>query len=175
MNPVNDGGPPSINVTININVTNNGTWNQYFYGFVPGDHYTVTIQQIDTQGAESMTDQPKVATKKRARAIPRPGPNDIPVGGTGTFVAQLNNNGVPVDPVAPWAWTTDDAQAVITPDPSDPTGGTVEISIPAGDPATQVVITASTTDPTGATVSASLTVPVSTVPAIYTVVITQTA
>ena len=126
-----------------------------------------------------MADQSKAKPGKPTAkpATGKPGGNGITVGGQGTFVAQLLNNGVPMDLPAgsTWAWSDDDPNSTITLDPSDPTGGTVIITVPASDTATQVTVTAATTDPNGAAVSGSLVVPIAPGVSIFTVTVTQTA
>ena len=91
------------------------------------------------------------------------------------FNAVLQDNGatIALPAGATFTWTTSDATATVTPEASDPTGATVTVTIPAGDPATSVTITASTTDPTGAPVSGNLVVSVTAVPQQFTVVVTQ--
>lgn len=97
------------------------------------------------------------------------------VGGTGKFLAQLEDNGQPIALPAgsTWVWATNDTGTTVAADPADTTGGTVDVTIPAGDTNTTVTITASTTDPTGATQSGSLTFPVLPVPQKFTVTVSQ--
>jgi hypothetical protein len=150
-------------IFIEINVYGNWIWNFY----APQAHYSVLVKQI---GESPMP-------KPLSRAMPRAGGNGITTGGQGTFQAQLNNNGVPVSLPggSSWDWTTDDTLATITIDTSDPTGGTVDISIPANDTATQIIVTASTTDPDGNVVTGTLTVPVTPGVSMFTVTVTQIA
>ena len=120
---------------------------------------------------------PTAPLKRISRAVPMPGANGITVGSSGTFLAQLNNNNVPIalPPGSSWDWSTDDPSAIITLEPSDPTGGTVNIAIPASDTTTSIVVTAATTDPNGTAVTGSLTVPISPGVSLFTVTVTQTA
>lgn len=109
--------------------------------------------------------------------------NGITVGKSGTFNAQLLDNGQPVSlPLGgSWTWTTSDPEATVAvdpafPDPSnDPTGASVTVTVPATDTATTITVTASATDPTGATQSGSITVPITPATNIFTVSVTQTA
>lgn len=112
-----------------------------------------------------------------AHSKPKPGGNGIPAGGQGTFQAQLLNAGVPMDlpPGSSWQWSDDDPSSTITMDPSDPTGATVIVTVPASDTASQLILTAVTTDPNGNAVTGTLTVPVNPEVSVFTVVITQTA
>ena len=101
--------------------------------------------------------------------------NGITQGNQGTFVAQLEANGsnIVLPAGSSWAWSASDTTAVITPVTSDPTGGTVTVAVPAGDPSTTVTVTASTVDPAGGTVSGSVTVPVLAQAVVYTVTVGQ--
>ena len=99
----------------------------------------------------------------------------VVLGASGKFLAQLLDNGspIPLPSGSSWSWSSDDTNATITADATDATGATVDVSIPAGDPATTVTLTASTTDPTGAAVSGTLQFPVLPVPQVFTVQISQ--
>jgi len=118
-----------------------------------------------------------LAHKTLNRSVPRPGGNGIAIGGQGTIQAQLNNNGVPISlpSGSSWQWSDDDVQSQITLDPTDPTGGTIFITVPANDTSTSLTVTASTTDPNGAAVSGSLVVPLTPGVNMFTVVVTQIA
>ena len=99
----------------------------------------------------------------------------ISQGATGTFAAQLEDNGNPIDlpSGSTFTWTTDDTNAVITPS-ADTLSATIAIA--ADDAATQIVVTATTVDPQGNPVAGSLTVPI--IPGVahtFTVQVTQTA
>lgn len=101
--------------------------------------------------------------------------NGVVVGATGKFLAQLLDNGSPIalPAGASWSWSADDTTVTITPDTADATGATVDVAIPAGDPATTVTLTASTTDPAGQGVKGELSFPVLPVPQNFTVSISQ--
>ena len=97
----------------------------------------------------------------------------IEAGSQGTFIAQLEDNGNPVNlPVgSTFAWTADDTAATIVPS-ADSLSAVV--TVPATDTATSITITATTTDPNGASVSGSVTVSI--VPGVthtFTVMVTQ--
>lgn len=98
--------------------------------------------------------------------------NGITAGATGTFLAQLLDNGVAVATQPSFTWSASDPSVTIAPG-ADTTSAVV--TVPAGDTGTSVTITASATDPTGATQSGSITVPILPVPQQFTVVVTQTA
>ena len=101
--------------------------------------------------------------------------NGITTGKSGTFVAELMDNGeaTPLPTGSKWAWSSSDAAATITADPSDATGATADVAIPATDTSTTITVTASTTDPTGATQSGSITVPISSQAPVFTVTVSQ--
>jgi hypothetical protein len=97
----------------------------------------------------------------------------IEAGSQGTFIAQLEDNGNPVNlPVgSTFAWTADDTTATIAPS-ADSLSAVVTVT--ATDTATSITITATTTDPNGASVSGSVTVSI--VPGVthtFTVMVTQ--
>ena len=157
---------PCDDVIISIEIHGDWIWNFYSE---PQARYTVTVVQI---GESNM-----LAHKTLNRSVPRPGGNGIAIGGQGTIQAQLNNNGVPISlPTgSSWQWSDDDVQSQITLDPTDPTGGTIFITVPANDTSTSLTVTASTTDPNGAAVSGSLVVPLTPGVNMFTVVVTQIA
>lgn len=97
--------------------------------------------------------------------------NGITDGGSGTFAAVLELNGVSVSSQPSFTWTTNVADAVVTPSADTLS---VTISVPAGETATSITVTATTTDPTGKSVSGFLTVPLN-APQVFTVVVSQTA
>lgn len=99
----------------------------------------------------------------------------ITQGATGTFAAQLEDNGNPISlpSGSTFAWTADDPNAVLAPSADSLS---VVVSIPATDGATSITVTASTVDPNGQPVSGSVTVPI--IPGVqhtFTVAVTQTA
>jgi hypothetical protein len=98
----------------------------------------------------------------------------IPAGQTGTFAAQLMDNGSPIALPAnsTFAWTASDTTVTFA--TSADTLSTV-VTVPAGDTGTSVTITASTTDPNGNPVSGSITVAITPEPQQFTVTVTQTA
>jgi hypothetical protein len=98
----------------------------------------------------------------------------ITAGQTGTFAAQLADNGSPIALPAgsTFAWTASDT--TVTFETSADTLSTV-VTVPAGDTGTSVTITASTTDPSGNPVSGSLTVAITPEAQQFTVTVTQTA
>jgi hypothetical protein len=83
----------------------------------------------------------------------------ISVGTTGTFTAQLEDNGNPISlpSGSTFAWSADDTNAALAPS-ADSTS--VVVTVPATDTATSITVTASTTAPDGSTVSGSVTVPI---------------
>jgi hypothetical protein len=99
---------------------------------------------------------------------------NIPAGQTGTFAAQLLDNGAPIALPAgsTFTWTASDASVTFA--TSADTTSTV-VTVPAGDTGTSVTITASTTDPNGNPVSGSITVALTPTPQQFTVTVTQTA
>jgi len=102
-------------------------------------------------------------------------PMAITVGATGTFAAQLEDNGnpIPLPAGSTFAWTSDDSNAGITAS-SDTL--TAVVSVPATDTATSITVTATTIDPDGKTVQGSVTVPI--IPGVshtFTVSVTQSA
>jgi hypothetical protein len=97
----------------------------------------------------------------------------ISQGATGTFQAQLEDNGNPIDlpSGSTFSWSADDSNAQLAPSADTLS---VVVSVPADDAATSITVTASTTAPDGSTVSGSVTVPViPNVPHTFTVVVTQ--
>ena len=83
----------------------------------------------------------------------------ISQGATGTFQAQLEDNGnpIPLPSGSTFAWTSDDANAQLAPSADTLS---VVVTVPADDAATSITVTASTTAPDGSTVSGSVTVPI---------------
>lgn len=99
----------------------------------------------------------------------------ISVGTTGTFTAQLEDNGnpIPLPAGSTFAWSADDTNASLAPS-ADSTSAVV--TVPASDTATSITVTASTTAPDGTTVSGSVTVPITPgVAHTFTVLVSQTA
>lgn len=99
----------------------------------------------------------------------------ISVGTTGTFTAQLEDNGNPISlpSGSTFAWTSDDTNATLAPS-ADSTS--VVVTVPATDTATSVTVTAGTTAPNGSTVYGSVTVPITPgVTHTYTILVSQTA
>lgn len=99
----------------------------------------------------------------------------ITVGATGTFSAQLEDNGnpIPLPSGSTFAWSTSDASATLAPS-ADTTS--VVVTVPATDTATSITVTAETVAPDGNKVPGSVTVPV--IPNVthtFTVKVTQTA
>lgn len=101
----------------------------------------------------------------------------IALGGQGTLAAQLLDNGQPIaiPSGSSWAWQATDPSATIAPGTTDPTGGTVVITVPAGDTNQSVTISASTTDPSGAMQVGTLVVPYLPVAQKFTISVTQIA
>ena len=99
---------------------------------------------------------------------------NIVAGSTGTFAAQLLDNGVPValPTGSVFAWSSSDTAVTFA--VSDDTASVV-VTVPAGDVGTSVTVTASTVGPDGKTYSGSLTVALTPTPQVFSVVITQTA
>lgn len=99
---------------------------------------------------------------------------NITAGSTGTFAAQLEDNGVAIalPSGSTFAWSASDASVTFA--TSADTTSTV-VTVPAGDPGTSLTITAATTDPNGNAVSGSITVALTPVAQTFTVVVTQTA
>lgn len=97
----------------------------------------------------------------------------ITVGATGTFSAQLEDNGNPISLPAgsTFTWSADDTNASLAPS-ADSTS--VVVSVPATDASTSITVTASTVAPDGSTVQGSVTVPI--IPGVahtFTVSVTQ--
>jgi hypothetical protein len=167
--------------TVDISINVAGDWIQNIVLGVPvGPLYTVSVRQLaGASRGDDMADKSAKAGpgKNIPRSTPRPGGNGITLGGQGTFVAQLNNNSVPISlpSGSSWQWSDDDPNSTITMDPTDTTGGTVIITVPSTDTATQLTVTAATIDPNGNAVSGSLLVPLSPGVNIFTVTVTQTA
>ena len=122
----------------------------------PRRHFTVKVKQVHP---------------KRRHFWSRHMANGIIDGGSGTFAAELDLNGSAVGTQPTFTFTTNVADATVTPDAS---GQSAVISVPAGETATSITVTATTTDPNGNSVSGFLTVPLS-APAVFSVTVTQTA
>jgi hypothetical protein len=88
-------------------------------------------------------------------------PNGVTPGGSGTF--QVVWNGA-IQAGATTSWSCSDPTAVLTPVTSDPTGQTVQVSLPANDTAVSFVLTATVINSVGATVTATATFPVNPIP-----------
>lgn len=86
-------------------------------------------------------------------------PYGITPGSSGIFTANLIDNGLPV-PSSDWVWSSNDANATITTQASDPSGATVQVAIPAADTSTSITLTASAKDADGKTQTATYTVPI---------------
>lgn len=98
-------------------------------------------------------------------------PNGITDGGTGTFTAVMELNGTPLSTQPQFSWTTNVADATITPSTDTLTA---VIAVPAGETATSITITAEAPDTNGNKVSGFLTVPLN-APQIFTITVSQTA
>ena len=97
----------------------------------------------------------------------------IIIGSTGTFNAQLEDNGnpIPLPAGSTFAWSADDTNASLAPS-ADSTS--VVVTVPASDTATSITVTAATTDPAGNPVSGNVTVPlIPNVAHTFTVSVTQ--
>ena len=101
----------------------------------------------------------------------------IALGTTGTIQAQLQDDGktITLPSGSSWAWQSSDPTVTIVPATGDSTGGTVVISVPAGDTGTNCTVSASTTDPAGKTQTGTISIPYLPVPQQYTVTLSQTA
>ena len=102
-------------------------------------------------------------------------PMAINAGSTGTFTAELEDNGIaiPLPAGSTFAWSADDTNAVLTPATDSLS---VVVTVPASDTATSITVTAATTAPDGSTVSGSVTVPITPgVTHTFTVLVSQTA
>jgi hypothetical protein len=99
---------------------------------------------------------------------------NIPAGSSGTFAAQLLDNGSPIalPSGSTFMWSASDSTVTIAPS-ADTTSAVVDV--PAGDPGTSLTITASTVGPDGNTYSGSLSVALTPTPQQFTVTVTQTA
>ena len=101
----------------------------------------------------------------------------INAGSTGTFTAELEDNGnvIPLPAGSTFAWSSDDTNWSTTLAPSADSTSVV-VTVPATDTATSITVTASTTAPDGTTVSGSVTVPITPgVAHTFTVLVSQTA
>ncbi len=99
----------------------------------------------------------------------------ISVGSTGTFSAQLEDNGnpIPLPSGSTFAWSADDTNAQLAPSADTLS---VVVTVPATDTATSTTVTAETIAPDGNKVQGSVTVPI--IPGVshtFTVTVTQTA
>jgi hypothetical protein len=82
--------------------------------------------------------------------------NGIIDGGTGSFAAELDLNGVAFGTQPTFVWSTNVEDATVTPSADTLS---VVIAVPVGETATSITVTATATDPSGASVSGFLTVP----------------
>lgn len=99
----------------------------------------------------------------------------ITAGSTGTFAAQLLDNGAPVAGFTPsFSWTANDTLASLQPSTDTLT---CVVTVPATDTTTTINLTAETTAPDGTKASGSIAISVtpSVTPQKYTVSITQSA
>ncbi len=99
----------------------------------------------------------------------------ISQGATGTFSAQLEDNGnpIPLPSGSTFAWSADDTNAQLAPSADTLS---VVVTVPATDTATSITVTAETVAPDGNKVQGSVTVPI--IPGVahtFTVTVTQTA
>ena len=97
----------------------------------------------------------------------------ITIGSTGTFNAQLEDNGnpIPLPAGSTFAWSADDTNASLAPSADS---NSVVVTVPASDTASAITVTASTTAPDGTTVTGSVTVPlIPNVAHTFTVAVTQ--
>lgn len=97
----------------------------------------------------------------------------ITIGSTGTFNAQLEDNGnpIPLPAGSTFAWSADDTNASLAPSADS---NSVVVTVPASDTATSITVTAATTAPDGSTVTGSVTVPlIPNVAHTFTVAVTQ--
>jgi hypothetical protein len=164
----------TFNITINIDTLKISVGRDWIWNGVSPPIYSVTITQT---GESRMPEKAPAGHAPMPLSKPKPGGNGITAGGQGSFTAQLLNNGVPISLPggSSWSWSDDDPSSTITLDPSDPTGGSVIVTVPASDTAAQLTLSASTVDPTGATQTGSLVVPIAPGVSIFTVTVTQTA
>ena len=98
----------------------------------------------------------------------------INAGSTGTFTAELEDNGtaIPLPAGSTFAWSSDDTNATLVPAADSLS---VVVTVPATDTATSITVTAATTAPDGSTVSGSVTVPITPgVTHTFTVLVSQT-
>lgn len=105
----------------------------------------------------------------------------ITAGGTGVFAGLITASDNSVVTATGWAWVASDAAVTIVSDPSDATGATVDVTVPASDVTTSFTLTAtaaatSTTEPNAQTVTNNITVTVTpaAVPVTFTLTINQT-
>lgn len=101
----------------------------------------------------------------------------IAAGASGTFLAELLDNGSPLAHTEPpfvpaFTWSADDTTVVLTPT-ADTTG--CQVDVPAGDVGTSFTLTVTCTDPEGGSANGTLMVPITAVPQKFTIQITQTA
>lgn len=103
--------------------------------------------------------------------------NDMAIsqGATGTFAAQLEDNGnpIPLPSGSTFAWSADDTNATLAPSADTLS---VVVTVPATDTATSITVTAETVAPDGNKAQGSVTVPI--IPGVahtFTVTVTQTA
>lgn len=107
----------------------------------------------------------------------------IPVGGSGTFFGEVSaSDNSQIQTVTNWQWTASDPNVTITNDPSDTTGATVDVTVPASDATTSFTLTAnamatstSISTPTQAVGTFGVTVVPSTKPVTFSININQTA
>lgn len=99
----------------------------------------------------------------------------ITAGSTGTFTAQLEDNGAPIalPSGSTFLWSSSDPNASLA---HSADTLSVVVTVPDTDTLTEITVTASTTDPKGNPVSGSVTVPITPgVVHVFTVVVAQTA
>ena len=87
----------------------------------------------------------------------------VTTGVQAVFVASLldnNDNPVALPAGSSWAFSVSDPTAITAPDPTDPTGATLNVTLPLADTETSLSVSASTVDPSGQSQTASITVTV---------------
>jgi hypothetical protein len=112
---------------------------------------------------------------------------NIVAGTTGQLEAEVFENGVLYTPpvgttYAPTvSWSASDTEVTFTPATADDSGGIVPltqqivVNVPAGDTSTSVTITATTTDPNGNSLTGTLSIPITSAPQVFTLLVSQVA
>jgi hypothetical protein len=94
----------------------------------------------------------------------------IQLGAVGTFLGTVTASDASAVATANWQWIASDPAVTIANNPADPTGATVDVTVPASDTGTSFTLTAtadasSPTEPTPQSVTASVTVNITPAPA----------